>query len=480
MSAADQFGMDSADRADAAREILDRVKRESLETVRVVFADQHGLLRGKTVMAGELGAVLRNGMTVVSTLLSKDTSGKTVYSAFAPDGGLGVAEMAGAGNMVMVPDLATFRVIDWAGPTGWLLCDLRLRNGEAVPFCTRGLLRRAVQRAAGLGFTLQTGIELEFHVFRDAARPGGTETHVAGSGGLHGVEPLNQGYQLLSDDRFDELESLMTTFAERLRRLDLPLRTLEVEFGPSQFEVTLSPELGVDAADSVILLRSALKQLARRAGFQVTFMCRPQMPEVCSSGWHLHQSLLRQGADGLVNAFDSSDGSEMSEVGRRFLAGQLRHARAASVFAVPTVNGYKRFKPHSMAPDRVLWGTDNRAAMLRVIGSAGEGSTHVENRVGEPAANPYLYIGSQLVAGLNGIEHHWDPGPAADQPYETDAPRLPATLAEALDALAADSVFRQSLGEQFVDYYIGIKRHEVARFNAAVTDWEDTEYFNLF
>src|ERR1700754_4003209 len=116
----------------AAKDILDRVERDKIQAVRVVFADQHGLLRGKTVMASELGSVLRDGLPVVSTLLSKDTSGTTVYSAFASDGGVGITEMAGARDMVMVPDPSTFRVLDWVPHTGWLLCDVRFVNGTLI------------------------------------------------------------------------------------------------------------------------------------------------------------------------------------------------------------------------------------------------------------------------------------------------------------------------------------------------------------
>ena len=472
-------------RAAAAR-VLEQVEREQLELVRVTFVDQHGLLRGKTVAAAELASALRNGVAVVSTLLSKDTSGQTVYAAFAPDGGVGIAEMAGAGDMVMVPDPGTFRVLHWAGRTGWLLCDLYFRSGEPVPLCSRGQLRRAVRRAADLGYTVQTGVELEFHLFRATGTTPGA-SHQGDVATPAGYELLNPGYQLLSEDRMDALGPIVAEFAAQLRRLGVPLRTLEVEFGPSQLEVTLSPELGVRAADTVILLRAALKQLARRHGHHVTFMCRPRIPRVFSSGWHLHQSLLRAGPDGPRNAFLPAAGQDaggddgpLSQVGRGFLAGQLRHARAASAFAVPTINGYKRFQSYSMAPDRVLWALGSRAALLRVTGSAADGSTHLENRVGEPSANPYLYLAAQLVAGLNGVEHGWDPGPAADEPYETEAPRLPATLGEALDALAEDTEFRESFGARFADYYIGIKRHELARFHAAVTDWEQREYFELF
>jgi len=118
--------------------------------------------------------------------------------------------------------------------------------------------------------------------------------------------------------------------------------------------------------------------------------------------------------------------------------------------------------------------------LLRVTGSAEDGSTHLENRVGEPTANPYLYLASQLTAGLRGIEQGLELGPAADEPYETDAPRLPATLGAALQALTEDTEFAEALGKQFVDYYLGIKRHELARFHAEVTDWEQREYFDLF
>ncbi|GEL20288.1 glutamine synthetase family protein [Pseudonocardia asaccharolytica] len=459
----------SDDQRVAAKDVLERVEREQLDVVRVVFADQHGLLRGKTVAASELGTVLRDGLTIVSTLLSKDTSGKTVYAAFSPDGGLGIAEMAGAGDMVMIPDPTTFRVLEWAGRTGWILCDLRFANGEPVPLCTRGLMRRAVERAARLGFLVKTGVEIEFHLFR------------AGPDDRAGDGLLNTGYQLLSEDRLDALGPIVTIFSDSLRRLGVPLRSIEIEFGPSQLEVTLGPEIGIRAADTVILLRSALKQIARRHDLHLTFMCRPQIPEVFSSGWHLHQSLLRPAGEGPVNAFiPEQHEAILSTLGQHYLAGQLRHARAASAFAVPTINGYKRFQPYSMAPDRVLWGRDNRAAMLRVTGSAADGSTHLENRVGEPGANPYLYMASQLIAGLNGVENKWELESAADEPYETDAPRLPATLGEAIDALAADTQFARAVGEKFVDYYIGIKRHELKRFHSAVTDWEQNEYFGLF
>ncbi|HVL56631.1 MAG TPA: glutamine synthetase family protein, partial [Burkholderiaceae bacterium] len=292
------------------------------------------------------------------------------------------------------------------------------------------------------------------------------------------VALTTQGYQYLTELRYDQLEPALETLRRGIVELGLPLRSLEVEFGPSQCEFTFEPAAGIDAADRMVLFRSAAKQIARRNGWHVTFMCRPRIPNVMSSGWHLHQSL--RDASG-ANAFvPDAAGRSLSPLGEHYLGGLLAHARASAAFASPTINGFRRFRPNSLAPDRALWARDNRAAMLRVLGGAGDPATRIENRIGEPAANPYLYIGSQLIAGLAGIERRADPGPPADTPYDTPAPALPRSLHEALDCLAGDETMRAGFGGEFVDYFVHIKRAELARFEADVTDWEQREYFELF
>jgi glutamine synthetase len=243
--------------------------------------------------------------------------------------------------------------------------------------------------------------------------------------------------------------------------------------------VTLDPAVGLGSADAMVLLRSTVKQVARRSGYHATFMCRPQIADGRSSGWHLHQSLLDAGTD--RNLFVPVDGEgPISALGEHFVAGQLAHASAACVFANPTINGYKRFQPYSMAPDRIAWARDNRGAMIRLVGSAEDGTTHVENRIGESAANPYLYMASQLHTGLAGIDAGLPLPPSADDPYTTDAGRLPANLREAVDSLEADTSLAAAMGAQFVGYYAAIKRAEIARFERTVTDWEQREYFDLY
>lgn len=480
MGLVEKFGLWTEEQQAAAREVAERIEQEGIETIRFSFVDQHGLLRSKAMPASALAAAFSHGITSVTTLLSKDTSGTTVFSAFDPDGGLGVAEMGGAGDMVMVPDPSTFHLLPWTPNTARLLCDLYFTSGDPVPFCSRGALRRALERAAAAGYGYRTGLEVEFHLYRRTGHDPNADG-IGRSTQPTQVEPINQGNQLLAEDLGDEVEPLTRRIRENLRGVGVELRSFEVEYGANQFEITLEPALGMASADAMILLRSTIKQLARREGYHATFMCLPQIADSKASGWHLHQSLVGTGDRAGENLFVPADGEgEISALGRRFIAGQLVHARAACVFANPTVNGYKRFQPYSMAPDRIAWARDNRGAMIRLVGSPDEGSTHIENRVGESAANPYLYLAAQLHAGLNGLDSTVELAPSADAPYATEAERLPANLAEAVAALEGDVVLAEAMGAQFVSYYAAIKHAEIARFERTVTDWEQHEYFDLY
>jgi glutamine synthetase len=480
----ERHGLWDAERREASERMLAALAQRGMHTVRFAFADQHGVLRGKTLVASEAGGALASGIGVTTTLLAKDTAHRTVFPVFTPGGGFGLREMQGAADMLMVADPTTFRVLPWAPGTGWVLCELHFHDGRPVPFDTRRLFREIHARLERTGHALVAGLEVEFHLFR--LLDGRLAPSDAGTPGAPGAPPevalLHQGYQYLTEQRYDLIEPALEPLRQALEALGLPLRSLEVEFGPSQCELTFRPLEGVAAADAMVLLRSAVKQVARRHGLHASFMCRPRIPNVMSSGWHLHQSLGR--LDGGANAFvpdgAGHGGTPLSAAGAGWLAGLLAHAEGATPFTTPTINGYRRYRPHSLAPDRVAWAQDNRAAMLRVLGGPEDAATRIENRVGEPAANPYLYLASQIVAGLDGLHRGLAPPPSADAPYETEARRLPASLEHALDALLADPVLVEGFGRGFVDYLVRVKRAELARHAAEVSDWEHREYFDLF
>jgi glutamine synthetase len=467
------------------KEILKEVKSKGIELVRFSFADQHGILRGKTISARALKPALERGVAIGSTMLLKDTSHKTVFPAFTPGGGIGMKEMEGSADFLIVADPSTFRVLPWAPQTAWVLCDLYFADGQPVPFDTRRLLREALAKLGKAGYDFVAGLEIEFHVFRivdPRLRP-----EDAGGIGQPGTPPevslLTTGYQLLTEQRYDQVDPVVELLRKNLEPLRLPLRSFEVEFGPSQIEITLDAMRGMDSADAMLLFRSAVKQVARRHGYHATFMCRPRLPNVMSSGWHLHQSLAKGGKNAFVSGKDL-----LSETGKHYLAGLLEHASAACAFATPTVNGYKRYRPFSLAPERVIWGRDNRGAMLRVVGGPGDAATRIENRIGEPGANPYLYFASQIHCGLDGLSRKLPLPPPSRSPYEEKAQMLPRSLAEALGHLKASRLLRESMGSAFVDYYCRIKEAEIERFKAAskdaaddreVSEWEHREYFDL-
>jgi glutamine synthetase len=478
MSLIERFALWSPEQKEAAARVRRLVEDQGLEVVRIAFPDQHGLLRGKALMAGETAGAFTDGVSITSSLLAKDTSNRTVFPVWSAGGGFGLAAFEGAGDVIMVPDPLTFRKLPWAHKTGAMLADLYLADGRPVPYATRHIYRTALSRLAAAGYDYVAGLEVELHIFKlESDRMWPEESGQPGKPPL--VSILTQGYQYLSELRLDQLEPALEIVRRDLMALGLPLRSVECEFGPSQCELTFGAQVGLEPADTMVLLRNAVKQICRRNGLHATFMCRPRIPNVMSSGWHLHQSLIDRSSG--ANAFMPAQAGEMlSDTGRHFLAGLLAHARAGAVFTTPTLNGYKRFRPHSLAPDRAIWGHDNRGVMVRALGGAGDGATRLENRVGEPAANPYLYMASQVLAGLDGLERRLDPGPSADTPYDTKAEFLPKSLVEAVSALREDTFFRAALGDSFVDYVITIKEAEIARFHAEVTEWEQREYFEMF
>ncbi len=482
MSFVERHGLWSAEQKDAAQRLRRIVEERELEVVRLSFPDQHGVLRGKTLVASEALRGLENGCTITTTMFAKDTSHRTVFPVFTAGGGFGIPEMEGAADILMVPDPTTFRVLPWAPKTGWLLCDVHFADGRPVPFATRNLYRSVLANLATRGYDFVAGLEVEFHVFKlDNARMAPADAGQPGQ--PPDVSLLSHGYQYLTEQRYDQMEPVLEIIRRDVLALGLPLRSVEVEFGPSQCEFTFQPSVGLAPADTMVLFRSAVKQICQRHGYHATFMCRPRIPNVVSSGWHLHQSIVARGSgDNAFMAAATADGKgePLSAFGRGYLAGLLAHARAATVFTTPTINGYKRYRSYSLAPDRAIWGRDNRGAMIRVLGGPGDPATRLENRVGEPLANPYLYMSSQILAGLDGVDRGLDPGPSADTPYETKAELLPKSLREAVFALKDDPFFRGAMGATMVDYYVHIKNAEIERFQAEVSEWEQREYFEMF
>jgi glutamine synthetase len=482
-------GLYDADHQQAAQEVLARIQELDLQTVRVVIVDQHGQPRAKFLSPAAAAAAFTNGVDFSGAIYSLDTGNSVFPPAFAEGGGFGIPEFTGFPDVVIVPDPTTFRVLPWADRTGWVLCDAYFSSGAPVPLDGRRILRKQLDRLQRHGLRYLSGLEVEFYVTRRTSSFIGLD-ETGAPPPAPGVDVFEHGYQYLSEVRLDGVLDTINALRDGLAGVGLMPRAMEDEWGPGQLEFSLSPLEGLGTADAMILFRSAVKQICQRRGLLASFMCKPVLPNFFASGWHLHSSLLT--ADG-HNVYLSAD-SVLSDTGLQYVAGLLEHARAMTPFATPTINGYTRFAPYSFAPDRVCWAVENRGALVRVQGGPGDPGTHLENRLGEPAANPYLYLAADIAAGLDGIERALTPPPAIESdPYVADVPALPTTLGEAADALDGSAMFREQFGTGFVDYFLMMKRAELARYAAATTegqdeaeataardDWQMREYFEFF
>ena len=489
-SFAQQCGLHNAARQSAIERTTQLIEASGVQLVRFAWCDLHGMLRCKTLVASKAIQAMMNGVGMVSTLLLKDSADRTAYQVFEGADALQLTGFEFAGNVMLVADPASYQQLPWAPSTGWVQCQSWHADAQPIVFDTRRILQTALAKLAAQGYGMTCGLEVEFHIYKikgDTADNQLDARQADWPGPAPEVSMIHPGYHLLSEQWTDMADEPLRIVQHTAQALGLPLLSLEIELGPSQVEAVFEPTGALQAADNMVLFRSAVRQALWRAGYHATFMCRPPFPHIMSSGWHLHQSLTNLGTginaflrDGLL-AGSTPDQAQhtLSAVGEHFLAGLLAHAHSMTAFCTPTINGYGRFQPNALAPQAAVWGRDNRGAMLRVIGGANDASTRIENRIGEPAANPYLYIASQIYAGLDGIQRQLTAPLATTSPYATGCAQLPNNLGAALQALAHDAGFAKAFGSDFIPYYTRIKQQEITRYEAAVDkgEWQRREYF---
>ncbi|HTP92950.1 MAG TPA: glutamine synthetase family protein [Xanthobacteraceae bacterium] len=489
----EKHGLWSDEQRRQAADIKRRLETDKFRYVRLAWGDTHGYSRAKTLTVPAFLSALTAGYNIGVATTTLDSAGARVFASFTRGGGMGLDEMTGSPNLTVVADPATFRVLPWAPGVAWILTDEYFNDGRPFHFAPRQLLRKALQKLAERGAASVIGAEIEWYLLRVA------DEHLSddniGAPGIRGrpirTWPAEPGYHYHSESNMDLMQPVFDALGDAFQSLGLGLRSIENEWGPGQVECTFAPRTALEAADDVLLFRTATRQVCRRLGYFATFMSRPALKGYYSSGWHLHQSLV-DASSGAHLFMPEKSGETLSPTGLSYLAGLLQFAVPGTAFTTPTVNGYRRFRPNSLAPDRAGWAYDNRGAMLRVLGGAGDPATRIENRIGEPAANPYLYILSQVVAGRAGMEAGLEPPPPDEAPYAAKRPMLPKSLTDALDALDKEPLFRRELGDTFIDYFVKLKQNEAGRYQRSIdergalpdndepSEWEQNEYFDFF
>ena len=462
-----------------AQDIVERLQADGIETVRVLFPDQHGILRGKTIVADAMASVLAKGISMPSTLLLKDTSHRTVFPIWSGEDApkIGGMALSGASDIVARPDPLTFRRLPHAPHSAVILCDVTDRAGQPIAVSSRAVLRRAEDQLSAAGYAAVFGLEVEFQVFELLD---GSLAHDQATMPPAPMRTRNttQGYQYLTETRYGEAETLLDDIRRMAQGLGLAPRTVEIEMGPSQFEFTFEPSGPMEQADRFILFRTMVKELCQSRNLHASFMAKPRLANAAANGWHIHQSLIDKKSS--RNAFVPENDGALTETADHWIAGLLEHAAASCVMTTPTINGYKRFAPHQLAPNAIQWGRDNRGAMIRALLYPGDAASRIENRVADSAANPYYALAAQILSGLDGIQRGLKAPAATENPYDPTAEGLPRDLMEAVAEFENSPLFRQSLGAEFVSYLAHIKRSEWSRYLETVSEWEQSEYFNLF
>jgi glutamine synthetase len=367
-------------------------------------------------------------------------------------------------DMVAVPDPSTFAILPWrpgAQGVARLFCDIHTPEGAPYEGDPRHVLRRALERMRAMGFErFDVGVEPEYFLFEDARHAVPLD-----AGGYFDLTTLDAG----SDVRRSTVLAL--------EQLGIPVATSHHEGAPSQHEIALRAQDALRAADAVVTYRITVKEYAEEQGWHATFMPKPLEGEN-GSGMHTHLSLVRGGE----NAFlDPGDPYGLSDVGKGFIAGQLRHARELSSVFAQWVNSYKRLVPGFEAPVYVAWSRRNRSALARVPARAG----FMELRCPDPACNPYLTFATLLQAGLEGIEKGYElPEPMEKNLYHLSPDdrrrlgieQLPETLGEAIETTAESELVLRTLGEHMFNRFVEIKRQEWEDYRVQVTRWELDRY----
>ncbi|MBI4728578.1 MAG: glutamine synthetase [Acidobacteria bacterium] len=439
-------GAARASRDEAVRAVLGAAEARGIEFLRLWFTDVLGFLKSFAIPAEELERAFAEGVTFDGSAIE----------GFARDR---------EEDLVARPDPFTFQVLPWGEQAvGTMFCDIATPDGAPFPGDPRAVLRRVVERARSMGFALYVGPEIEFFLFRDES----------------GTELLDHG-AYFDVTTMDVSSDFRRRVIRALERLGIPVEESHHEVAASQHEIDLRYADALTTADSIMAFRLAVKEVAREIGVYATFMPKPIQGQ-WGSGMHLHLALFRDGR----NAFADGEAG-LSETGRLFVGGLLRHARAFTAVTNQWVNSYKRLVPGFEAPVYASWGRHSRSALVRVPPPkpGRPESTRVEIRSPDPACNPYLALAAILAAGLDGIATcAAPPGEVLDvAEWAADAERaaegsrpLPASLAEAVGDLEASALMREVLGNFVLEWIVRNKRADWAAYRTHVSPFEVERY----
>ena len=430
------------------------IQAARIDTVLLAFTDMQGRLQGKRCAAPYfLDEVVPHAAEACNYLLAVDVEMNTV-AGYAMS-----SWERGYGDMVLRPDWSTLRMVPWHEATALVLCDVEWTDGSPVVASPRQVLRGQLDRLAERGLVADVGTELEFMLFRDSFDTAWRQDY-------RGLEPANLynvDYSMLGTAR---VEPVLRRIRNGMAGAGMIVESAKGECNLGQHEIAFRYADALTTCDNHAIYKTGAKEIADQAGMALTFMAKYDERE--GNSCHIHIS-LRSPERGGVFAGDGEHG--FAPLFEHFVAGQQACLRELCYLFAPNINSYKRYAAGSFAPTAVAWGLDNRTCALRVVGHGP--SLRVENRVPGGDMNPYLGVAALIAAGLHGIENELPLEPQlVGNAYESDGPRVPATLREAAELFAQSAVAADAFGSEVVEHYANAARVELSAFDAAVTDWE--------
>jgi glutamine synthetase len=437
-------------------ELLKRAQEDGVKFICLQFTDVTGTVKSVDIPLNRLEVALQEGIW---------------FDGSSVEGFARIQES----DMRLLPDTDTYAVLPWSQlerRRARVFCDIYLPDGTPFPGDPRGTLKRVLKDIESKGWHFNIGPEPEFFLLRR----NGPEM-------IHPVPHDVGGYFDFSAS--DEAQRVRTELMLALDSMGLEVEMGHHEVALGQHEIDFRYADALRAADNVVTLKYTIRALAAQNNLIATFMPKPIFG-INGSGMHTHQSIFDKNDKNIF--FDAEDPFHLSSIGYRFIAGQLKHARAFSAVVAPTVNSYKRIVPGYEAPVYVCWAQINRSAMIRIPSHTPgrESSTRAELRCPDPSCNPYLAFAVMLAAGMDGIENELECPPAvnhlniyqmeADELERRGIKQLPGSLEEALVELRASDVIRNALGEYTYEAFNRAKQAEVDEFRTKVMDWEIEHY----
>jgi glutamine synthetase len=455
----------------AIAKVAAQAQADEISLIWFLYADHGGIIRGKAASAEVLPARMVTGIGHTVAMMAM-----SMLDHLQPVEGMGPV-----GEVRIMPDPATFVTLPYAPGAAAMVADLVQPDGEPWDACARTYLKQAIAELAEAGYAAAAAYEPEFTLGRREASP---------DGGPDRLVPVDDSL-CYSATGFHQAHDYAVELQRALQAQGMQVENYYPELGHGQQEMSVRHAGALRAADNHVLYRETVRGIAFRRGMWASLAPKP-IADQAGNGCHLHLSLREMGPDGQPGEpvfYDATDRYRLSETGYHFIGGLLAHLPALIALSCGSVNSYRRLAPQMWSSAYTVYGMDNREAAVRICSPMRDdpaGSVNLELKPSDSSGNPYLALGACLHAGLDGIRRKLDPGEAVnvDPATLTDAERaavganrLPASLAEALDALQADDLLMESLGDLRRRAYLAVKRSEVAAFDGADPAYECFEHF---